>query len=254
MRVWLALMCTPLLPRAPKRGTQMKHLALVLIALLAPFVPAWAVTGAAIQAATCDDNAATIAVANQSRQDITGFTVTIRTVLAGRQVHWEHTEDYGPLLTAKGKALHPQESMTFTKPLDPTQPCTQVEAKVTVVIYQDGTAEADRGAGVQSLNHTIAVRQHIAKTLQVTADILEASLQQPKPEVNARAQLQKLLQKSKDADDSGDYDMGYLGGALDLVDKSTLAPDQQQFLEDNIQRLRTEAIAFSAYAQVRRAQ
>jgi hypothetical protein len=232
----------------------MKHLTLLpLCALLVGYAVAADSIGAVIQSANCNDNAATVTVTNQSKQDITGFSVAITTVLAGRTVHWEHAEDYGPMLTDKESALHPQQSMTFSKPLDPNKPCSQVDAKVTVVIYRDGTAEAAPGAASR-LQHIITVRQRIAKTLHTTADILEASLQQPRPEVQARAQLRKLLEETKHDNDEGDMDLGYLGGALDLADKSVQAQDQRQFLKDNIQRLRAEAIAFSEYAQVRRVQ
>jgi len=222
---------------------------LLVLLTIAASTSAGAVTGAVVQAASCKDSLAAVTVTNQSEQDITGFSVAINTTLGGKLVRWEHDEDYWPLLTGRGEALLPKQAMTFTKPLDPGTPCTQIDAKVTVAIFRDRTAEVDSDAA-QTFEHTVSVRRRIARTLQTAADTL-ARL----PQSDARARLQHLLRKARGDGENSDLDQAYLSGALDLLDKARLGTeDPEQFVKDNVERLRSEASAFFAYSQVRRVQ
>lgn len=234
----------------------MRYLVAVLTLLVAISGQALGkIAGATIESAACRSNRSTIVISNQSSQDITGYSLDIVATVNGHATHWEHVEDYGPMVTAAGKALHPGDTATVRQTFGGIgKDCTGITAKLIVVIYRDQTAEVENQA---SFEHTLAVRARIAKALRLESDTLTASLAKPNPSAEAKANLEQQLSEARDrAKASGgesDTDESYMQRTIALLRNAPVAvADQRNLIEGEAARLNSEASLFSAYAQVRR--
>ncbi len=101
-----------------------------------------AVTGATVTVTNLDlvHNSATLETVNNSRKDITAYSVAVVATYAnGREDRSEKMLDYGSKLTARGAVLHPgsvAEQQAAWGVLD-EKPLVRVDAKVVAVVYAD---------------------------------------------------------------------------------------------------------------------
>jgi hypothetical protein len=218
----------------------MRHLFATLLFCFSSYA-SFAVSGASIQTITLDQKTASITVLNTSDRDITGYTVALTaTFEGGRERRSEYTTDYGPLT---GKVLRAHQ--TATEPYQWQEAPLTVDGKVIVVIYNNGTAEADTK---ETLNQIVSVRAAIAKALRFSADTLNAALSYPKPSEYARVRLQAIV-----AEKDKSFNQSYLQGTLSVVeDASKNTQHERDILQANAARFDKEATAFQAYANVRR--
>jgi hypothetical protein len=70
---------------------------------------------------------------------------------------------------------------------------SKVDASVIMVVYADGTAEAEERQGVSSVNQLMENEARNLKTAKVLTDILTASLGDPSPVDSARAGVKNLI-------------------------------------------------------------
>jgi hypothetical protein len=153
-------------------------LLLLLIALATstrPTIRAQTVTGASVTNVILDPatKSATIEVRNDSRQDITSYSLEITTHYSSglTRKSWDE-EEYGPFQAAEGKALHPGRIVSIPKTFGAPRnnPLVDVTAKVVAVIYADRTGEASDDAAFSRLidmrTQPLAAFQHSAAMIQ----------------------------------------------------------------------------------------
>jgi hypothetical protein len=125
---------------------------------------AYAVTpqGAIVQHFVVNGKEVKVTVLNQSNQPINEYTVRIEMTLTdGSQTFEEETEDVGP----RGRNLLAHESVEKTYQLG--SEASVVKPRVVVVIYGNGTAEAEKQA---TLDQILSVRQKAVRDLKLTPE------------------------------------------------------------------------------------
>lgn len=189
------------------------------------------------------DKTATITIQNVSQTDVTGYTILIDTVFAdGHKVTSGRTLDYGPLM---GQALHPGESTQEVVPA--YHAIASVNARAVVAFYADQTAEA---TDERLLTETMDQRKNIAETLQLEADALQSAMTEAEPKKAAQQKMQKLLDDRRA--ERNHATQSFLEGTLSAVNQTPEGAEQRGILQEHADLLQRHAVAFAAYANVRR--
>jgi hypothetical protein len=193
--------------------------------------------GAIVQAINISGKVASITVLNTTDKPITGVSLALVAHFAdGHEEPSEYTEDYGPLT---GQVIAPHQVGVIAKPYasDPTS----VDARVSMVIYKDGTAEA---SNPRTLNDIIAERVGTLKALQASVTALRDSLSDPHP-------TQYVTDKLTAASADKTVSKGWLDETIKRTQAAASRGQERSFIQSEIKRLDGEAQKYAPYANVR---
>lgn len=226
----------------------MKHiLTTAFVLLICAAAMSATVTGAQVDSATMQQGIAVIVVSSKCDQNITNFTLQITfTYPDGRKAQAGHTVDYG----IEGNSLKPHASLTqrITPPVA-DEVVSQVVAKVTVVIYQDNTAEV---SDTQAFEHTFKERQRIARTFQQIATIFESASTRD----DVGTQLSKLVTGSRLEYNNYDptWDRSFLDNIASIMLTAPQGAEEHAFIKEQAVHYRKRSNALAGYASIRRVQ
>jgi hypothetical protein len=219
------------------------------------------VTGAIATVTSLDlaHNRATMEIVNNSRKDITAYSVSIIAVYAnGVENLSEKMEDYGPLFTSRGNDLHPGGVIELADTFGVLEenPLVRVDAKMAAIVYADRTAEVfDEEAFGRIQSH----RSSAALALSKSVEILQRFLADPSsnhPGAAASAEIKRL---SKLGEQTTGMDEVYLEGVREKLDEALQVAarsnvGERESVSQYLTELQQRAAQDAKYAQIKRAQ
>lgn len=221
-------------------------LALLLVNWVSPSLGQTREVKGAHAAVRYSDGKATFTISNDSTHDIRCWVIQIVSSYAdGHRDVSGHMENYGPFASdtiPRSQGLLAGKSIEFTQQVGQPKPLS-VTAKVTVVIFDDNTAESIDDA---ELNQIITDRKNSAYTVQRIRDILNDAVLDDRPKLKARQNLQTLL-TSTDARVNKALVQGEISN-LDNVDMSR----ERESIRDHANGFDHLAKTHAGYENVRR--
>lgn len=234
----------------------------LLVGFLASFVFASGpVTGATATVTNLDlaHHRANMEIVNNSRKDITAYSVSIVAVYAnGVENRSEKMEDYGPQFTSRGNGFHPGGVIELADSFGVLEgnPLVGVEVKMAAIVYADRTAEVlDQEAFGRIQSH----RSSAALALTKSVEILQRFLADPGVDHPGAAASTEIKRLSKLAEQDTGMGKVYLEGVSEKLDETIQAASRSNVSErDYVSQYLTELLRRAAqeaqYAQIRRAQ
>lgn len=185
----------------------------------------------------------TFTIFNDSNRDIKAWQ--IRTVAhdpSGLQVVGGHMEEYGPL--PNQNALLARKSVTFADPNN-YGTAVSVTAKVTLVVYDDNSAETTDETALLNL---VSGRKSFAYTAALLSDTMRTAAMDDQPTIKLKKDLQ-LLQSSKDKR----INQALIDGAIRDIDNIG-AGHERESIQERAADFQQLAKVHEGYANIRRLQ